>query len=79
MKAVIDRIENGTAVILLGDDEVLLDVPIHYLPEGIKEGTWLRVDFLIDEHTTSDRIRKNKFLLDKLIKKAQTNRKDSDR
>ncbi len=78
MKAVIDRIENETAVILFGDDEVVLDVPLHHLPDDVTEGTWLRVDFLIDEHTTSDRIRKNKFLLEKLIRKGRAGQKDTD-
>ena len=79
MKAVIDRIENDTAVILFGDDEVVLDVPLHQLPDGVTEGTWLRVNFLIDEHTTRDRIRKNKFLLERLIRKGRTDRNDTER
>lgn len=76
MKAVIDRIENEIAVILFGEDEVILDVPIHQLPDGVTEGTWLRVEFHVDDHTTIDRRRKNKFLLDKLIRKGKTDHHD---
>jgi hypothetical protein len=75
MKAVIDRIENDTAVILIGDDEVVLDVPLALLPEGSTEGTWLRVDFLIDEHSTNEHFRKNKFLLDRLIRKGNADKR----
>jgi hypothetical protein len=69
MKAVIDRIENDMAVILLGEDEISFDLPLQYLPDGVQEGTWLRVDFKIDDHTTRERFRQNKFLLDKLKSK----------
>lgn len=75
MKAVIDRIEHDLAVLLLGDDEVRLDIPLHFLPREAKEGTWLRLDFRIDEHTTEERYRQNKFMLDKLINKRKENKK----
>ena len=43
-KAVIDRIVDGrTAVILVGEDERQHHCPADRLPEGAKEGTWLRV------------------------------------
>ena len=43
-KAVIDRIVDGrTAVILVGEDERQHHCPADELPEGAKEGTWLRV------------------------------------
>ena len=43
-KAVIDRIIDGkTAVILVGDDERQHHCRADALPEGAKEGTWLRV------------------------------------
>ena len=43
-KAVIDRIVDGrTAVILVGEDERQYHYPADRLPEGAKEGTWLRV------------------------------------
>ena len=43
-KAVIDRIEDGTwAVLLVGQKRVERLVPVGQLPEGAREGTWLRV------------------------------------
>lgn len=75
MKAVVDRIENDTAVLLIGPEETVLDVPIRYLPDQVKEGAWLRVDFALDEHTTEERFRHNKFLLDRLKRRGR----DTDR
>ncbi|HZK34879.1 MAG TPA: DUF3006 domain-containing protein [Bacillota bacterium] len=45
MKAVIDRIENGIAVLLVGQEEKRVDIPLTRLPEGASEGSWLRVSF----------------------------------
>lgn len=43
-KAVIDRIvDEKTAVILVGEDERQHHYPADKLPEGAREGTWLRV------------------------------------
>ena len=43
-KAVVDRIVDGrTAVILVGEDERQHHYPADKLPEGVQEGTWLRV------------------------------------
>jgi len=43
-KAVVDRIVDGQiAVILVGEDERQYHCPTDNLPEGAKEGTWLRV------------------------------------
>lgn len=74
MKAVVDRIENDMAVLLVGPEETVLDVPVRYLPEQVKEGSWLRMDFRLDVHTTEERFRHNKFLLDKLTRKSRDGR-----
>lgn len=43
-KAVVDRIVDGhTAVLLVGEDEREVLVPVEALPEGVGEGAWLRV------------------------------------
>ncbi len=44
MKAVIDRFENGHAVLLVGDEGRRLSVPRKALPRGAREGSWLKVD-----------------------------------
>jgi hypothetical protein len=45
----IDRIEEGLAVIVLSeDDEFQFDLPLKYLPAGVKEGDHLRLNFQLD-------------------------------
>lgn len=49
MNAVIDRIEDGQAVISANDDNpVTFNLPLEYLPKGVKEGDHLRIDFFVD-------------------------------
>jgi hypothetical protein len=49
-KAVVDRIEAGSAVILVGEKQDRMVVPLANLPEEMKAGDWLQVD------TKDDRI-----------------------
>jgi hypothetical protein len=69
MHAVIDRIAEGQAVLLLGKDETLIYIPVDLLPEGAREGTWLDVNFSINEKLTSEQYRKNRELLEKIKRK----------
>jgi hypothetical protein len=71
MKAVIDRIENNIAVLLVGEEEVPLDVPLNLLPEHVHEGTWLSVGFQVDAATTGEQFRRNKSLLERLKSKRE--------
>lgn len=43
-RAVVDRIVNDTAVVLVGPDEAEHRLPVGELPEGASEGSWLVVD-----------------------------------
>jgi hypothetical protein len=43
-KAVIDRFEGDKAVLLVGDEQDRLVVLKNFLPKGVKEGDWLKVD-----------------------------------
>ncbi|MHB1455300.1 MAG: DUF3006 domain-containing protein [Armatimonadota bacterium] len=53
MKVFIDRIEGDIAVLLLGDTgEVVANVPVFWLPKGVKEGIYLKAEFQIDMETT---------------------------
>jgi hypothetical protein len=69
MHAVIDRIAEGKAVLLFGREESPVYVPVDVLPEGVKEGTWLDVDFRINEKLTAEQLRKNRELLEKIKRK----------
>ena len=48
MKAVIDRFEGDYAIVLFGEDEIKVDIPKILLPEGAKEGSWLKINFELD-------------------------------
>ncbi|MGF1583817.1 MAG: DUF3006 domain-containing protein [Bacteroidales bacterium] len=69
MNAVVDRISEGMAVLLFGKEEYQVNLPVEFLPEGIKEGHWLDVDFSINENLTEERYRSNRDLLDKIRRK----------
>ena len=74
MKAVVDRIENQTAVLLFGDEEIKVDMPLKLLPAGTGEGSLLQVDFTLDRKGEAAQREKISNLLDKLKNK---NRQDN--
>ncbi len=54
--AVVDRIEDGAqAVLLVGPEEVELVLDVSALPEGTREGDWLRIHLVIDAQLTEVR------------------------
>ena len=54
MRAVIDRFEDGKAVLLLGDDEAEQAVwPRSFLPDAAKEGDILELEFRIEAEATA--------------------------
>lgn len=71
MKAVIDRFEGDYAIVLLGDEEVQVDIPRRRLPEGAREGSWLTVSFELDVEGMQRQKEKVIYLLDKLKKKRR--------
>jgi hypothetical protein len=51
-RAVLDRVVDGvTAVLLVGPEERPLELPASALPEGVVDGTWLRLDLATDPPT----------------------------
>jgi len=51
-KVVVDRIEGDVAVLVLHeDDRVKFNLPLHYLPEGVREGDHLQMGFAQDEES----------------------------
>jgi hypothetical protein len=50
IKVVIDRTEGDLAVVVLYDDDrVRFNLPIRYLPHGVREGDHLQMSFTGDE------------------------------
>ena len=78
-RAVIDRVEDGLAVLLVGTDEKEVVVRLRDLPEGSGPGVWLRVNLdgerlthaEVDSETT--RVRKSRIqqTLNRLLGRGQ--------
>ncbi len=77
-RAVIDRVEEGSAVLLIGDDEKEFVVPLRELPVGSEPGVWLTVTLTdsgrlqtaqIDSETTKRRRALMQERLDQLLKR----------
>jgi len=69
MRAIIDRFEGSSAVVLFGDEELEVVFPRVLLPDGTGEGDWLKV---VIEQDLDGRVKQEKrvsSLLDKLKKK----------
>ena len=72
MKAVIDRFENNTAVVLFGDDEIAVNIPMTLLPDGAREGSMLNVTLELDPEGELRQREKVSKLLEKLKNKKYT-------
>ena len=67
IRAFIDRIHNGVATLLLGEDEsVTVSLPVSWLPAGVREGTVLRLTPTVDETAMKEGINAVQSLLDSL-------------
>ena len=79
MKGVLDRIEDGIAVILVEEKGDEFTVKEADLPAGSKEGTWFQLDFndsgytilAIDENATDKAKETSALLLKKLQQKKR--------
>ena len=69
MKAVVDRIEGDTAVLLIGEEETRLDIPLRLLPEGTREGSHLTIAFELDKDSEEKKRQEISSLFDKLSRK----------
>lgn len=69
-KVTLDRIEEGTAVLLIRDDEtVKINIPLFLLPECSKEGDVLDITITKDVQETADAKKRVSSLLEKLKSK----------
>ena len=67
----LDRIEGDYGVIVTGDGRSL-DVPLAWLPAGVREGVALTISVAVDEQATSEGRAKVASLMDELIKRSGT-------
>jgi hypothetical protein len=70
VRGVIDRIEEGIAVIELEDGFQVL-FPAKRLPEGAGEGSVLNIDIAWDKKATKDEKEKIRKLQEKLLKRTR--------
>lgn len=63
MYAVIDRIEEGRAVLCVGDREEKVVFPAHLLPRGVGEGDYLTMEIRADADRTRAAMEEAKALL----------------
>jgi hypothetical protein len=72
MKAVIDRIEDGIAVLLMGEKgEIRVNFPLSLLPEGSKESDVLSIAIERDPQATQQTKERVSGLMEKLKKKSE--------
>jgi DUF3006 family protein len=70
-RAVIDRIEdNGTAVVLVGEDEQKVELPASLLPEGAESGDHLSIDITLDAASRKEAEDRVKALQERLEKRG---------
>ncbi|MFW6269567.1 MAG: DUF3006 domain-containing protein [Bacillota bacterium] len=70
MKGVIDRIENGIAVVLIGEnEEAEIQWPVDYLPDGAKEGSILNIEVELNKDEVERKKKKSRELINKLKNK----------
>ena len=69
MRVVVDRIEGKYAVLLFGEKEIKVDIPLELLPEGTREGSILNARFELDLNAEQQQREKVSKLLEKLKNK----------
>lgn len=66
LRAVVDRIENKMAVLLVGDEDYRLVLPVSFLPEDAVEGDVLDLSISVNAAATNDAKRRISDLIDRL-------------
>ena len=67
VRGFLDRIEDGFATILLGENGHQVTVPIDCLPDGAREGSVLSVDIRLDDEAT----KRTEGIVDSLISRLE--------
>ncbi|MBK7996309.1 MAG: DUF3006 domain-containing protein [Blastocatellia bacterium] len=77
MKVFIDRIESNIAVMLIVNrEEINLDIPLEYLPEGSRAGDYFDISFTVDPASRSSVEERTKDLLKELTKDSDPDQTD---
>jgi hypothetical protein len=78
-KAAVDRLEGHLAVLLVGEEEREMVVPLHHLPHGVQPGDWLEVTIeegrlvaaVLDPQETQARRRRMEEKLRRLLERGR--------
>lgn len=66
IEAVVEKIENNKAALLLGEEGYKVDVPLKFLPDNVKESDILRLDFVIEREETQEQVERIKHMIERL-------------
>jgi len=66
IEAVVEKIENNKAVLLLGEEGYKVDIPLKFLPDNVKESDVLRLDFVIEREETQEQVERIKHMIERL-------------
>lgn len=70
VKAVVDRFEGDRAVLLVGEEEIPVNIPRKLLPKGARPGeSWLTLSFELDFEKEQEQWEKIGNLLEKIKKR----------
>lgn len=67
IRGIIDRLEDDTAVILIGDEEKEVNIPISYLPSNISEGDVIEISLNVNKEETAKRAQKIKKFMERIF------------
>ncbi len=71
IRAVVDQIEVGKALLLLSSDQRQVIWPVDYLPKEIKEGDIIYFDVNIDHEETRDKKEQARQRIAEMVKRTQ--------
>ncbi|MEN6521791.1 MAG: DUF3006 domain-containing protein [Armatimonadota bacterium] len=66
LRAMVDRIEDKMAVLLVGDEDYRLVLPVSFLPEDAAEGDVLSLSIAVDTAATRDAKQRISDIIDRL-------------
>lgn len=66
LQAFVDRIEGTVAVLLVGENNEPINIPIGYLPQNVEEGTVVDIHFEVNAEATREAKERTAGLIERL-------------
>lgn len=70
LQAFVDRIEEKSAVLLIGENNPPIIIPVALLPENVEEGTVVKLRFEVDSEATIEAKEKAAGLIERLRRRG---------